>query len=281
MGRTLVIHSGGVGDLLLAAPSIEALRRSAPVVLAGIPERGALLQEAGLVETVHSLDSIAFSSIFSTPHPRFLQFVRPFERVIVWMKDPENRIHQALEAVGVAQVEVYPGLPPDDYPGHAAAYYCERLALPAPKTWRLPFPPRASQIRGRCFLHPGSGSATKNWPWDRFHRLAAALAEQGMSLKWIYGPAEREGLAQGIAHPPPTDLVTLAHDIASAQLYVGNDSGITHLAAALGVPTLAIFGPTNPHRWRPIGPRTAVVAGEPFPSLEAVLAGARTLLAPT
>lgn len=281
MERTLVVHSGGIGDLLLAAPAVEMLAKRSSVALAGIPERGALLQEAGLVEAVYSLDDMSFASIFGTPAPRFLQFARQFDRVVVWMRDPDGRIQRAFRTAGVQQVEVYPGLPPDAYTGHAAAYYCECLSFEPPTTWRLPCPARASHASNRCLIHPGSGSTTKNWPMENYRALARSLAATGWHLEWIWGPAEREWLAEAEPLPPLQDLNSLAQRLGEAELYVGNDSGITHLASVMGAPTAAIFGPTNPLRWHPIGPRTSVIAHSPFPSPEAVLEGIQTLLAPT
>jgi hypothetical protein len=132
-------------------------------------------------------------------------------------------------------------------------------------------------------LHPGSGSPTKNWPATRFAELASALAG-GQPWLLVEGPADGEAativrripgavVARGLA---PRALGAL---LAEADLYVGNDSGVTHLAAAWGAPTLALFGPTDPSVWSPVGERVRVVraAGGVLESLgvEEVLAAAR------
>jgi ADP-heptose:LPS heptosyltransferase len=112
-------------------------------------------------------------------------------------------------------------------------------------------------------IHPGSGSLTKNWPAERFAALARSLSRNRPWLL-VEGPAEAETTGTLRAVPgvvvaamlPPRVLGAL---LATAGLYVGNDSGVSHLAAAWGAPTVALFGPTNPALWSPIGPSVAVI----------------------
>jgi ADP-heptose:LPS heptosyltransferase len=101
-------------------------------------------------------------------------------------------------------------------------------------------------------IHPFSGSARKNWPLDRFRKLAARLP---MPVRWCAGPEESlEGATRF------DDLYDLGRWLAGARLYIGNDSGITHLASAVGTPVVAIFGPTDPEVWAPRGDRVCVVS---------------------
>ena len=134
---------------------------------------------------------------------------------------------------------------------------------------------------GFVAVHPGSGSPAKNWPRARFVDAARALAD-GQRWLLVAGPAERDMV-------PPADAV-LARDwplrllgaaLARAGLLLGNDAGVSHLAAAVGAPTLALFGPTDPALWAPVGPRVKILRA-PGGSLvdlelEAVLAAARAL----
>lgn len=103
-------------------------------------------------------------------------------------------------------------------------------------------------------MHPGSGSRAKNWPLDRFAEAAHRLSP-GRPWLLVVGPAEDDVL------PPPgarlargVPLRTLGAALARAGLFLGNDSGVAHLAAACGTRTLALFGPTDPGRWAPVGP---------------------------
>lgn len=117
---------------------------------------------------------------------------------------------------------------------------------------------------GFIAFHPGSGSPRKNAPAELFAELVRALSPTAPWLL-IEGPAD-EVAAAAVASVPGAvrtgalSLHALAVVLSRASLYVGNDSGVTHLAAALGVPTIALFGPTEPRNWAPVGPRVAVVA---------------------
>jgi ADP-heptose:LPS heptosyltransferase len=111
-------------------------------------------------------------------------------------------------------------------------------------------------------VHPGSGSRAKNWPADRFAALLFALGANGKYLL-VEGPADAEaaqpleaGAAAVACSLPPRVLGAI---LSRARVYVGNDSGVSHLAAAWGAPTVALFGPTDPAVWSPIGLRVAVV----------------------
>jgi ADP-heptose:LPS heptosyltransferase len=115
-------------------------------------------------------------------------------------------------------------------------------------------------------LHPGAGSPAKAWPG--FPDLARRLGAAGMPVVVTTGPADREvarwlEAAPGVdCHPAPDlSLRELAALAATARGWVGNDSGPTHLAAAAGTPTVALFGPTDPAVWAPLGPRVTVLAG--------------------
>jgi len=93
-------------------------------------------------------------------------------------------------------------------------------------------------------LHPFSGSAQKNWPLGHFRELASQLP----NVEWTCGPEDRLDGARQFS-----GLADLARWLSGARLYIGNDSGITHLAAAVDTPTLALFGPTDPAIWCPAG----------------------------
>jgi ADP-heptose:LPS heptosyltransferase len=124
---------------------------------------------------------------------------------------------------------------------------------------------------------PGSGSLAKNWPAENFAALTVMLAPRIRSLV-ILGPAEAalepvftaHRAASGAAHRlsmiAHLDLAEVAALARLARCFVGNDSGVSHLAAAAGAPGLAIFGPTDPARWRPLG-RTTIIHREPLSAL--------------
>ena len=131
---------------------------------------------------------------------------------------------------------------------HATDFYLEQLGLPPGAVPCIPCDVTRQRF---AVIHPFSGSPRKNWPLENFRALARGL-ERTMPVRWCAGredpPLERAVLID--------DLYQLACWLARASLYIGNDSGITHLAAAVGTPVLALFGPSDPTVW---GPRNAHV----------------------
>ena len=124
---------------------------------------------------------------------------------------------------------------------------------------------------GPVVIHPGSGSPEKCWPAGRFAELAGRHVAAGRAVTVVLGEVERERLTAGeaaafadagAAVERPADYVALMDVLLGASRFIGNDSGPTHLAGILGVPTVAVFGPTDPAVWRPLGPSVRVVRGE-------------------
>jgi ADP-heptose:LPS heptosyltransferase len=113
-------------------------------------------------------------------------------------------------------------------------------------------------------IHPGSGSRRKNWPPERFAEVARRIERAGARPLVLAGPADREAAAAlaGAGRWPVVGellLEELVGVLAGAALYVGNDSGVSHVAGAVGTPTVVVFGPTRALRWRPLGPRVEAV----------------------
>ncbi len=273
--RTLVVHTGGIGDFLLTCPAIARLANDGPVTLLGRPDRLALGVAGGIAEAAHDLDSVEFSSVFAQPSSRLRNFLAGFERAFVWMRDDDGAIERAFRESGVPEVRCFPGLPPGTWDRHASDYYAACVGESAAPAFRLALAP-GSPARD-IVIHPGSGGRRKNWPAGEFEALARLLSTRGRQILWSAGPAE-----EGLSLPetgdrlPEMPLVALGHVLANTALYVGNDSGITHLAASVGCPTLALFGPTDPRIWAPRGPQVRVIQGRPWPSPREVLMAIET-----
>jgi ADP-heptose:LPS heptosyltransferase len=117
-------------------------------------------------------------------------------------------------------------------------------------------------------IHPFSGSAKKNWPIENYRALAERLP---MPVEWVAGPEESLRDAKRL-----DNLLVLASWMRGCELYIGNDSGISHLAAAIGLPAVVLFGPTDPNVWAPQGDAVQILQHNPLSALavDPVLAAA-------
>jgi ADP-heptose:LPS heptosyltransferase len=131
---------------------------------------------------------------------------------------------------------------------------------------------RLAPQAGSVVIHPGAGKEANRWPAERFVELARRLGGAGKKVRILLGEVEMErwpaslvGELEQVADvKQPQTLVDLVDEIASAAAFVGNDSGPGHLAGILGVPTLSLFGPSDPVRWRPLGPVVHVLRADPI-----------------
>ena len=132
----------------------------------------------------------------------------------------------------------------------------------------IPFPSTGAPV---LLIHPCSGGVPKCWPIDSFVRVADLLVEHGWRVAFVIGPAEQERmspaarsmLADRFTVLAGLSLPELLAAMSAADVFLGNDSGPSHLAAALGRPTVALFGPTDPAVWAPRGRRVHILRGQP------------------
>lgn len=138
-----------------------------------------------------------------------------------------------------------------------------------------------SQTLKPVIIHPGSGGAHKCWHLDNFLSVVRMLAKEGTEAVFLLGPAEEErfdestkakigGVAKILVNLPLTDVLSV---LSCVRGYIGNDSGITHLSAAMGVRTIAVFGPTEPAVYGPIGPEATVLRSREPNFTEAISKG--------
>jgi heptosyltransferase-3 len=245
MRRRLIIRPGAIGDFILTLPAMESLQAGYTEVWAA-SQNLPLARFAGRARSIVStgLDMLQFN-----PNYQLMQQLRGFDSIISWYgaNRPEFRA-----VVKDLPFEFFTAIPPGDCAMHAADFFAAQAgAPPGPAIPRIQCP---RSDGGFAVIHPFSGSPKKCWPLDRYQALARLL-EPHMPVRWCAGPEEQLPAAVRIA-----DLYELACWLATARVYVGNDSGITHLAAAVGTPVVALFGPTDPRIWAPRGPQVRVIA---------------------
>ena len=294
--RVLVLRPGAIGDTLVTSPALQALRRqssSARIELAGNPAALPLLASSELVDRCIPFDDPRVTRLFMPSAPAPDDSFLGIDVAVAWCADPDGTLARALRARGARRVVVSPSRPPPERRVHVARYLLETLApLGIEHDGRLDLPPirtstggereareeiLALGLEGRAFVavHPGSGSLAKNWPAERFADVVAALEEgHGLPSLILGGPADAEVLVRlrAAMRSPPLMLIdaplpVVAAVLRRARAFLGNDSGLAHLAGLLGVPTLTLFGPTDPVHWSPLGPRVRTPRSEPLGDL--------------
>jgi hypothetical protein len=169
--------------------------------------------------------------------------------------------------------------PPDGFAGHVTDHLLSQLSPWPAVQAALVQVLRSVASRGvtgkspagtAVLVHPGSGSRKKCWPPERFVSLIERLRGDGRPVRVVLGEVEREMFspadvrqlesAADVVHP--ATYVNLLDEVTAAAAFVGNDTGPSHLAGIVGLPTVALFGPSNPGQWRPLGPRVRVVRAE-------------------
>jgi heptosyltransferase III len=214
--------------------------------------------------------------------------------VIAWLHDGEGLVARNLGLLGASPVVIAQTQAQSDPPEHMALTLARgttglgvtlpasveemrrmlpRLLVPAKdesaagELWRSLYAGDGERV---IALHPGSGGAAKRWPPELFAALARVLLARGKRLLLIEGPQDadmiqrvREALGDAAAEGVPVarglSIGMLAALLQRCAAYVGNDSGVTHLAALMGVRTVALFGPSDPAIWAPLGERVEVI----------------------
>ena len=244
--RRLLIRPGAIGDVILSLPELEQSRAAyteiwaqrAVLPLLRFADRARAIADTGLdlvgvVDTARVPELESFDSIYS------------------WYGSNRPEFRHAVRHLPVTFFPAFPISP---------------MGIP-----RIEVPP--VQIENFAVIHPFSGSLKKNWPMESFRVVASRVASRlGLPIRWCAGPEEILDPALDDGAVRIADLYQLACRLATARVYIGNDSGITHLAAAAGTPVVAIFLTTDPAVWAPRGTRVVVVRN---PTPEEVVAAAR------
>jgi heptosyltransferase III len=247
--RRLIVRPGGIGDCILALPAIERLRADYTEVW--VPSTVSSLIRHVEVRSIAStgIDLLGLPGV--EPPAALIAKLRSFDSIVSWYGANRPDFREQVAALKLP-FRFLDALPESGSQMHAADFFLQQVGGEGVAV------PRIECHRGTrddfAVIHPFSGSARKNWPLERFREVAARLE---MPVRWCAGPEET--IADAVRFE---NLYDLACWLASAHVYIGNDSGITHLAAAVGTPVVAIFGPTDPDMWAPRGERAQIVRGK-------------------
>ena len=284
--RILVIRGGAIGDFILTLPAIRLLRENFPAAhleILGYRHIIALAEGRAYADAARSIEYGPMAGFFvprSVLAPDLVEYFASFQQVVSYLFDPDGFFEANLRRAGVKNL--LPAYAKTDDSEHAA----RQLARPL-QSLALYLEDHAATVHpsaeDRAFadeflgandapliaLHPGSGSPRKNWPLENWRALGAALLARNPPprLLLIGGEADHaqldtltaawRGAPVLLARDLP--LPHLAALLARCRLFLGHDTGISHLAAAAGAPCLLLFGPTDQAIWAPANPQVTVI----------------------
>ncbi len=297
--KVLIVRAGALGDTLMLLPSINALKRDYEVIVLG--RRPGIDYIESCAYKCMDIERGGWHRLFSReadiagiPSPEV-------EHVIAFINDMENIVSENLRRLFPdSRIHVFSPFPDPGSKIHVAFFMAQAIQSAGIRldyegafdtALKKPLLKSCKGIKKMVVLHPGSGSKTKNYPPDFWFRLSAHIKEETDNRKdtvFLLGPAEEDVFAvfnetaaeygaRIICCPDKQELLSILN---STYLYIGHDSGVTHLAAMLGIDIIAIFKDSPIDLWRPIGPSVRIIAPDMNPDsiLKKVVREAVTLL---
>jgi len=283
----LIIFPGALGDLICLVPTISAIARRHPGTEIDLMARDELARFAvgrlGVTRG-HSIDRREMTHLFRespSDSDDAHRFFGAFERIYCFFNANDARFRRTLsDASRPGASSFHPFIPPGE--DHVAAAYLndvtgdsrlEDLAislLPSDLESANRATSGIAEPKKFAAIFPGSGSSTKNWPIEKFVMLADRIGKTTCAI-FVLGPAEisLERFLSDRGQPVITgqSLGTVAAIARMASAFIGNDSGVSHLASAVGTPGIVLFGPTDPDRWRPLG-QVQILRRDPIDEIE-------------
>jgi heptosyltransferase-2 len=286
----LFIRGGAVGDFILTLPAMQLVRETLPEVeieVLGYDSISQLATASGIAVDTRSIEYGALAHFFipgGELDEELTNYFAGFSVVVSYLFDPDGYFHENLRRAGVQHlVEASHRVDDQSEDALAAAHQLakplESLALYLEKPFvELNFAPQDTTKRNpetRCIaLHPGSGSPRKNWSHRAWIEVAGKICKSHPEVEFLIvsGEAETEVINEFLnglneasvpfssAHELP--LPELGGHLGNCDLFLGHDSGMSHLAAACGVPCILLFGPTAPQEWAPQNPKVRVIAAK-------------------
>lgn len=277
MSRILVIRGGAIGDFILTLPAVRLLRESFPdahLEILGYKHIIALAELAGYADATRSIEYGRLASFFTREGelaPDLVSYFSGFQQIVSYLFDPDEIFSANLRRAGVRNfLAGSPKITDQEHAARQLARPLERLALylddPAAE---ILSGENGSRDENLLAIHPGSGSEKKNWPSENFLAIARSWFSPNEKRKILLvgGEADEDRLAKLCSALPDErldlaqnlPLTELAHRLRKATVFLGHDSGISHLAAAVGTPALLLFGPTDPAIWAPPNPQVRVL----------------------
>jgi len=275
--KTLIHHSGALGDTLLSFPCFHAIKADSETLhFAGRTDIAALLNETGIADASDASDRAVWTPLYASGISAALEYLKQFERAFVFTADPDSAIVENIRA-SIPRTHTVRTIPPigssipialfrllQVCPNPLPAFVSPRLHIPrmhqeyARSSLQSAATNTASQL---IAIHPGSGGKSKCWPLERFFELVDTVQSVfSPTVVFFSGPAEDDVFKKRISrfassrdnilHIQDTKLIHASAILCLCTLFIGNDSGFSHLASAVHCPTITLFGPTDPKLWK-------------------------------
>jgi ADP-heptose:LPS heptosyltransferase len=301
--RILIIRGGAVGDFIVTLPIIKAIRLAhseAEVDILGYPSIAELALGRGYAECVGRVDAVEWAPLFNAGAElgdAEKNYIAQFDSVFCIWPDGDGVMVDNLCCAGARSVVNINPMPPDGAGVHVIDFMAAQMATEGFAV-EFPVPELAPSEEDRWWaerfmrvtmagekpllgIHPGSGSRKKNWSADGYAAVASYWTQRrdGHILLTL-GPADDlaieafsdMGSDEGVFVLRNESLPRVAACVEYCEAFVGNDSGISHLAAAVRMPVLALFGPTDPVIWQPRSPRVrTLIAPDKEAGLESLM----------
>lgn len=291
----VAIRQGAIGDSLLSFSVLSALRArytEPHLTFVGHPAILPLAQAWGIAEEVYNYEDRQWDEAFSSAGIRSANLRALFQQtdlVIGWVEDPVGLVKPNLLKAGAKEVIIGPWHGTEKSSKHMVEYLAEPLGL-SPLGTGFTAPMIAHNgfsvhyDNAPIAIHPGSSSLERRWPEASFAAVINQLlsrhypillligSSEGDILKKIHKRISRSPQAKLLSVLQNASLLEVAQHLKQCRYYLGNDSGIGHLAGMLGIPTMILFGPSNflclpPHVMHPLGPHVETIQEQPLARL--------------
>jgi heptosyltransferase-3 len=270
--RILVIHFGALGDVVAAFPALLKLKAVyGPIRMVCQNNIGSLARHLDIADEWFPLEAAAFASLYSSDvHPVAKKILLSFPKIILF--SGSCSFEKTLSSITGNEIYRIRPRTDSDQKIHVGRHILSQLVKYQllEESDKEVFCTLSQTIHGdrrnpdyhpsKIFIHPGSGCRKKCWPIENFIKTASLMGIKGLQPEFIFGPAEYDlfdMLSQweslNAAVHKVDILMELAQLLKTGGGFIGNDSGVSHLSAFLGLPTVAVFGPSDPNVWKPVG----------------------------
>ncbi|MEM7680502.1 MAG: glycosyltransferase family 9 protein [Planctomycetota bacterium] len=272
----LLFHQAALGDFVLAAPVLRGL--ADPVTVVAPWSRAWLGAQLRPGCGVMDIEMFEFGRLFAEGGPTRVspaigELFASATTVVSFVSSGRDAWSENARRLMPNARLAFAAPRPRDHPAqhvaqaHRRALREQGVELPA---FEATLPGVRINPTGPIVVHPGSGGLTKCWPTDRYAELIERLRAAGQTALPVLGEVELDRWPESelsrwtgvLGAEVCPHVEALWRVLEGARAFIGNDAGPTHLAAAMGVPTLALFGPSDPKRWAPLGPCVRVAAPE-------------------